>query len=201
MKIYGLTGNIGSGKSTVAEILRQLGAHVIDADDVAREIMRPGEPALQEVVLSFGRQVLRDDGTLDRKILASIAFSDEQKRKTLNRITHPKIERRIREKISTLKRDSVVFIEASLIDRKGGAGLSGIIDGLVVVSCPAEIRKQRAVNRLGVSTEDICRRIAAQLPEEKKAAQADFLIQNSSDLESLRAQVLKLWNVIVEDQG
>ncbi len=201
MRIYGLTGNIGSGKSTVAEILRQLGAHVIDADDVAREIMRPGEDALREVALSFGRQVLRDDGTLDRETLASIVFSDEQKRKILNRITHPRIEHRIRKKISALNGDSVVFIEASLIDRKGGEGLGDILDGLVVVSCPAEIREQRAIGRPGGSAEDIRRRIAAQLPEERKVAPADFLIENSSDPESLRAQVLELWDVLVDNRG
>lgn len=195
MKIYGLTGNIGSGKSTVAGMLREFGAFTVDADEVAREIVRPGEPALSEIVDCFGREVLRADGTLDRGALAGIVFADEGDRKRLNGITHPRILERIKEKISSRSGEPVVFVEASLIDR-GSGGLDELIDGLVVVTCPEELRERRVVSRDGMSTEEIRRRVASQMPEEQKAAQADFLIKNSFDMESLRARVHALFEAL-----
>ncbi|MXW22569.1 MAG: dephospho-CoA kinase [Candidatus Dadabacteria bacterium] len=196
MKIYGLTGNIGSGKSTVARMLRELGAFTLDADEVAREIVSPGEPALAEIVAGFGREILREDGTLDREALAEVVFADERERARLNRITHPRILERIKERISTRDDEQqMVFVEASLIDRKSG-GLNDLIDGLVVVTCPGELRERRVAERDGMSPEEIRRRMDSQMSEAEKASQADFLIENSSDMENLGAQVCALFEAL-----
>ncbi len=195
MKVYGLTGNIGSGKSTVAGMVRELGAFTVDADEVAREIVRPGEPALSEIIDRFGREVLSADGTLDRGALAEIVFADERARKRLNGITHPKILERIKEKISARSGEPIVFVEASLIDR-GRGGLDDLIDGLVVVTCPGELRERRVSVRDGMSLEEIRRRMDSQMSEEEKASQGDFLIKNSSDMENLRAQVQALFDAL-----
>ncbi len=188
MRIYGLTGNIGSGKSTVAQRLRELGAFTVDADEVAREIVRPGEPALAEIVNCFGREILRADGTLNRGALAKIVFASERDRERLNRITHPRILERIKEKISGQSGEQMVFVEASLIDREEG-GLNDLIDGLVVVTCPGELRERRVAARDSMLPEEIRRRMGSQMSETEKASQADFLIKNSSDMGSLRVQV------------
>ena len=195
MKIYGLTGNIGSGKSTVAGMLRELGAFTVDADEVAREIVRPGEPALLEIVNCFGRGVLLGDGTLDRGALAEIVFANERDRKRLNGITHPRILERIKEEISARGGEPIVFVEASLIDR-GSGGLDDLIDGLVVVTSPGELRERRVAARDGMSPEEIRRRMDSQVSEAEKASQADFLIKNSSDMESLRVQVHALFEAL-----
>lgn len=195
MKIYGLTGNIGSGKSTVAGMLREFGAFTVDADEVAREVVRPGEPALSEIVNCFGREILRADGTLDRGALAEIVFASERHRKRLNGITHPRILERIREKISDRSGEPIVFVEASLIDR-GSGGLDDLIDGLVVVTSPDELRERRVAARDGMSPEEIRRRMDSQMSEAEKASQADFLIKNSSDMESLRARVHALFEAL-----
>ena len=195
MKIYGLTGNIGSGKSTVARMLRELGAFTVDADEVAREIVRPGEPALAEIIACFGREVLGADGTLDRGALAEIVFANERDRRRLNGITHPRILERIREKISARSAEPMVFVEASLIDR-GSGGINDLIDGLVVVTCPGGLRERRVAARDGMSPEEIRRRMGSQVSEAEKASQADFLIKNSSDMESLRAQVHTLFKTL-----
>ncbi len=197
MKIYGLTGNIGSGKSTVAQMLRELGAFTLDADEVAREVVRPGESALAEIVACFGREVLSADGTLDRGALAKIVFASERDRKRLNGITHPRILERIKEKISARSGEGepIVFVEASLIDRRSG-GINDLIDGLVVVTCPDELRERRVAARDGLSPEEIRRRMDSQMSEAEKASQADFLIKNSSDIENLRTQVRALFEVL-----
>lgn len=196
MKIYGLTGNIGSGKSTVARMLREQGAFTLDADEMAREIVRPGEPALAEIVAGFGREILREDGTLNREALAEVVFADEKARERLNRITHPRILERIKEGISAREDEQqMVFVEASLVDRKSG-GLNDLIDGLVVVTCPWELREHRVAERDGMSPEEIRRRMDSQVSEVEKISQADFLIENSSDMENLDAQVRALFEIL-----
>ena len=192
MKIYGLTGNIGSGKSTVARMLRELGAFTVDADEVSREIVRPGEPALDAIAARFGRGVLRPDGSLNREKLAGVAFSDDRAREDLNAITHPRILERIREKISEMGKDGTAFVEAALIVENDGA-LAELLDGIVVVTCPPEIRRLRTVERGDVTAEQFRVRSEAQMSEDEKSSRADFLVKNDSDMESLRARVLALW--------
>ncbi len=179
----------------MAGMLRELGAFTVDADEVAREIVRPGEPALSEIVSCFGQEVLCSDGTLDRGALAEIVFANERDRRRLNGITHPRILERIKEKISARGSEPIVFVEASLIDR-GSGGLDDLIDGLVVVTSPDELRERRVAARDGMSPEEIRRRMDSQVSEEEKASQADFLIENSSHMESLRVQVRVLFEVL-----
>ena len=179
----------------MAGMLREFGAFTVDADEVAREIVRPGEPALSEIVDCFGGEVLSADGTLDRGALAEVVFANERDRKRLNGITHPRILERIKERISARGGEPIVFVEASLVDR-GSGGLDELIDGLVVVTCPEELRERRVAVRDGMSPEEIRRRMDSQMPEEEKAAQADFLIKNSSGMESLRAQVHALFEAL-----
>ncbi len=179
----------------MAGMLREFGAFTVDADEVAREVVRPGEPALSEIVNCFGREVLRADGTLDRGALAEIVFASERDRKRLNGITHPRILERIREKISDRSGEPIVFVEASLIDR-GSGGLDDLIDGLVVVTSPDELRERRVAARDGMSPEEIRRRMDSQMSEAEKASQADFLIKNSSDMESLRVRVHALFEAL-----
>jgi len=178
-------------------MLRELGAFTVDADEVAREVVRPGEPALAQIVACFGREVLSADGTLDRGTLAKIVFASERDRKRLNGITHPRILERIKEKISARSGEGepIVFVEASLIDRRSG-GINDLIDGLVVVTCPDELRERRVAARDGLSPEEIRRRMDSQMSEAEKASQADFLIKNSSDIENLRTQVRALFEVL-----
>ena len=191
MKVYGLTGNAGSGKSTVARMLRGLGAFTVDADDVAREIARPGEPALSEIVSRFGPEVLRADGTLDRAALADRVFSDRASRADLESITHPRILGRIREKLSEAEGE-IAFVEAAIMEDRDGP-LGSLLDGVVAVACPAEIRERRTAGREGMTPGRFRRLAAAQPSEEEKSAAADFLVENDSDLGTLRARVLSLW--------
>jgi len=195
MRVYGLTGNIGSGKSTVAQMLRELGAFTVDADEVAREIVQPGEPALTEIVSCFGEEILSENGTLDRGALAQIVFASESELKRLNQITHPRILEKIREKISVRSDEPRVFVEASLIDRKSG-GINDLIDRLVVVTCPRELRESRVLTRDDMSSEEIRRRMNSQVSEAEKVSQADFLIENSSTTENLRAHVYVMFEAL-----
>ena len=193
MRVYGLTGNIGSGKSTVARMLRELGAFTVDADEVAGEIVRPGEPALSEIAARFGREVLREDGTLDRAALADAAFSDPASLRDLNSITHPRILGRIREKLSGAGEESgVAFVEAALLEDRNGP-LGSLLDGVVAVTCPRETRERRTAGRAGMTPGRFRLRADAQPSEEEKTAPADFVLENASDMETLRSRVLSLW--------
>lgn len=190
MKI-GLTGGIGSGKSTVARLLTEHGAVVIDADAIAREIVEPGMPALAEIVDSFGATVLRSDGSLDRAALASVVFNDEAALARLNAITHPRIAERSAELIDAAPADSVVVYDMPLLVEQGSQALRGW-DAIVVVDAPDAVRLQRLVER-GLDADDARRRMAAQATREERLAAADHVIDNGGDLERLSQQVNVLW--------
>ncbi|HEY5948594.1 MAG TPA: dephospho-CoA kinase [Kofleriaceae bacterium] len=186
--VIGLTGGIASGKSAVAKLLQARGAAVIDADKLARDVVAPGQPALAELVARFGAAILAANGTLDRKRLAAIAFSDEQARRDLNRITHPRIASASAQAIATWSDAgaNVVFYEAALlIENRVHTGLSGVI----VVSAPAEIQQQRLMARDSLSAEDALARIAAQLPLADKLKVATWVIENHGDLDALTVEV------------
>ena len=189
MYLVGLTGGIGSGKSTVAERLRELGCDVIDADQVAREIVEPGEPALVELVERFGPAILADDGRLDRAALAGIVFVDDDARADLERITHPRIQRRIQERIlgsaaGATSRLTVVdhplLIESGQTDR---------FDALVVVVADEAVRLRRLVEHRGLASSDARARMHAQTDDGVRRAVATHVIENSGSLEQLHAQV------------
>jgi dephospho-CoA kinase len=186
--VIGLTGGIASGKSVAAKLLLARGAAVIDADQLARDVVAPGQPALAELVARFGAAILAHDGTLDRKRLAAIAFSDEQARRDLNRITHPRIAAASAKAISAWSDAgaNVVFYEAALlVENRAHTGLSG----LIVVAAPHEVQLQRLMARDQLSLEDATARIAAQLPLEAKRKVATWVIENHGNLDDLEREV------------
>jgi dephospho-CoA kinase len=191
-RVIGLTGGIGSGKSTVARILRELGAPVVDADDLARRVVEPGRPAYDDIVSEFGPGVLAADGTLDRKRLADIVFADADKRKRLQQITHPRIAQMSQAETAAhaARGAPVVVYEAALLVENG---IHRALDGLIVVSATPEEQLARAVARDGM-TEDAARaRIASQLPLADKLAVATHIIYNTGPVDDTRRQVEALW--------
>jgi dephospho-CoA kinase len=191
MRFVGLTGGIGSGKSTVAAMLRDRGAIVLDADDFAREAVRPGTDALRRVAERFGPEVLAADGTLDRQELAAIVFADPDALGDLEAIVHPEVRRSIAEGVQdNIDTDNVVVLVNPLLIEMG---THRDCDVVVVVSTSPETQVRRAVTR-GLTEDDVRARIAAQLPLEQRAAQADVLLDNEGTLEELEAQVDRLWD-------
>ncbi len=197
MKIIGLTGNIACGKSVVAGMFRELGASVIDADQVARLVVEPGQPAWKEIVERFGEGVLNPDGTINRRRLGEIVFRDAEKREELNRITHPRIIEKIRELIEEHRKEGarVVIVEATLIVEKGG--MKPIIGDLIVVTADEETQIKRLTQRIGLSREEALLRIKSQMPISEKVKHATYVIDNSGDLEKTREQVKRVWEMIM----
>ncbi len=197
MKVIGLTGNIACGKSVVAGMFRELGASVIDADQVARLVVEPGQPAWKEIVERFGEGVLNPDGTINRRRLGEIVFRDAEKREELNRITHPRIIEKIRELIEEHRKEGarVVIVEATLIVEKGG--MKPIIGDLIVVTADEETQIMRLTQRVGLSREEALLRIKSQMPVSEKVKHATYVIDNSGDLEKTREQVKRVWEMIM----
>ncbi|MEW9081456.1 dephospho-CoA kinase [Caldanaerobacter subterraneus] len=191
MRVVGLTGGIGSGKSTVSEILAKLGAKIIDADLVSREIMEKGKEAYNEIVDCFGKEILDKEGNIDRKKLGSIVFSDKEKLKRLNEITHPKIIDKIKKMIEEEKdKDKVIVIDAALLIE---TGLYKLVDEVWLVVVDIDTQIKRVMERDGFSCEEALKRIKSQMPLEEKIKYADFIINNSKDLRKTEEQVRLLW--------
>ncbi|MCG0277761.1 MAG: dephospho-CoA kinase [Thermanaeromonas sp.] len=193
MIVIGLTGGIGAGKSTVARFLEELGAKVIDADRVARKVVEPGRPAWEEIKAVFGPRYFHADGSIDRRALGNLIFSDERAREKLNAITHPKIKDEIQKEIEAYRREEpggVVVIEAPLLLE---AGMQDMVDEVWVVTAPEEVRLERLVKRDNLSREEALKRIRAQLPEEVRLKYATRIIDTGGDLEATRAAVLAAW--------
>jgi dephospho-CoA kinase len=190
MLVFGLTGNIGTGKSTVARLFAEHGVPVIDADQVAREVVAPGTPGLAEVAGRFPG-VLTPSGELDRKALAERVFADAQERAALNAILHPRIGAEVRTRLDRLaaRGAPVALYEAALIVENG---LHHGLDGLIVVNAPVEEQIRRLRLRDGMSDEEARSRIRAQLPAHEKVKAADFVIENTGAPELLRAQVARV---------
>lgn len=186
--MLGLTGGIASGKSTVARLLRERGAAVVDADLLARQVVEPGQPALAELVARFGTQILTPDGLLDRKRLGAIAFADPQARADLGRITHPRIAAASASAIATWADAgaNVVFYEAALlVENRAHLGLAG----LIVVSASAEVQHARLVARDGLTADEATARIVAQAPLADKLAVATWVIENQGEPAALGSEV------------
>ena len=186
-----LTGGIGSGKSTVSRLLAEKGAIIVDADAIAREIVEPGEPALEEIRVAFGSEVIDADGLLRRSKLAEIVFDDPDALARLNAITHPRIAARSAELLEAAPADAVVVYDMPLLVEQGPQALSGW-DAIVVVDAPDELRLTRLIAR-GVDRDDAQRRMAAQVSRDVRLAAADHVIDNSGDLMSLERSVDALW--------
>ena len=196
--LVGLTGGIATGKSTVSEILRGLGAVVLDADVLAREVVEPGQPALEAIVREFGREVLQPDGRLDRKRLAAIVFAAPERRKRLEAITHPAIRDRFVGRLAELEAqgvDGLVFWDAPVMIETGG---HKAMERLVVVVTDAATQRARAVSRDGDAA-DVERRIANQMPLEDKARLADYVIDNSRDRAATEARTREVHAALLRD--
>ncbi len=189
--ILGVTGGIASGKSTVTRMLESLGAAVVSADELAREVVRPGAEPLQELVRRFGRDILLPDGNLDRQALGKRIFADPEARNDLNRILHPAIGELSRKRLrEAAARNRLVVYEVPLLFE---VGAEGRVDAVLVVTVSEDLQRRRLEERDGLSPEEVDARIASQLPQEEKVARADFVVDNSGSLEQTKAQVNEIF--------
>ena len=196
----GLTGGIAAGKTVVGEMFVAVGAHLIQADQIARDLMRPGETVYTEVVRSFGREILNHDGTINRAKLAEVAFggTKSSRVKELNQIVHPAVIRRQEQWMDDVGRNNphaVAIVEAALILE---AGVADRFDRLIVVTCNEGQRVARFAARhhmqLDAARKEVTRRMSAQLPDKDKIDAADYVIDNSGSLENTNQQVSIVWN-------
>ena len=192
MKVIGLTGGIGSGKSTVAQFLAELGTVIINADEVGHEIFQPGTEAWREVVAAFGPQIITRDNVIDRGKLGTLVFSDVEARAKLNRIMHPPIYRMVKAQIDQCRRQGVgvVVLEAPLLLE---TGWSSLVDEVWVAAAFETTVLKRLRARSGLSEPASLARIRSQLPSEERIKHADVVIDNDGNLDELKAKVKELW--------
>ena len=200
MRVIGLTGGIASGVTLVAGMFRELGAVVIEADQVSREVVQPGTSTLRKIVEAFGPEVVAPDGTLDRRRLGQIVFEDPSARVRLNALTHPAIRRRIWERIADVRHDdpeALVIVDIPLLlDTVGPETFD--LDGVIVVTATPDLQITRTMKRDGLTREEAQRRVDAQRPVALKAAEADWVVDNTSTVAHTRSQVEALWKQLTE---
>jgi dephospho-CoA kinase len=192
----GLTGGVGAGKSTVARALADLGVVVIDADALAREVVRPGTPGLAAVVAEFGPEVLGPDGALDRPRLGALVFADPDRRAALEAIVHPLVRRRAAELEAAAPAGALVVHDIPLLAETGQAGS---FDAVLVVDVPPEVQVERLVRDRGWSADEAAARIAAQATRDDRLAVATHVIDNSGALEDLRRRVAEVFVELSEE--
>jgi dephospho-CoA kinase len=205
-RIAGLSGGIGSGKSTVATLLAGLGATVIDADAIVHELQAPGSPVLQELAEAFGPEILDTAGALDRAALGAIVFEDAEARKRLGAIMHPRVGVEMMRRLAEA-RDSgalLIVLDIPLLfeGMKAGTGISNQLgfDATIAVHVPEALQIERQIERDGCSREEALRRIHAQLPIDEKRDMADFVIDNSGSREATERQVRELYRRLTSDR-
>lgn len=189
----GLTGGIASGKSTVSAMLTELGAALVDADRIAREVVEPGTAELSEIARAFGEDVLHEDGTLNRKRLGAIVFADAAQRKRLEQIVHPAIRRIMRQRMAELEKADpkrLVVVDVPLLFE---SGLQGMFERVMLVYVPPDVQLKRLMARDDLTREQALDRIGAQMPMERKRELADIIIDNSGSKDETREQVLQFW--------
>jgi len=189
----GLTGSIGVGKSFVASVFEELGCHVLDADQTAREVVMPGTPGLKALTEAFGEEILQSDGTLDRKQLGALVFADESQRQRLNHILHPFIIARQDAILTEWEREDprgIGIVDAALMIESGGYRR---FDKLIVVHCRPVVQLERLMLRDKLSRDEAQRRIDSQMPQAEKQKYADYLIDTSDGFELTRAQVGRVY--------
>jgi dephospho-CoA kinase len=199
--LVGVTGGIASGKTVVAKMLEALGAPIIDFDVLARQVVEPGEPAFTQVVDYFGKQILQEDGSLDRKKLSRIVFQDTEKRTQLEDFTHPPIYEAFLKGVNAITdKDPEAIIQAVvplLIEKN----LQSIFDKVLVVYVPQEKQIERLVERDGISIGEAAHMLKAQLPIDEKLAYADFVVNNEGSMEETKRQVEEIWLELKRLQG
>ncbi|MBS3975216.1 MAG: dephospho-CoA kinase [Syntrophomonadaceae bacterium] len=196
MIVIGLTGGMASGKTSVARMLAKLGAHVIDADVIAKKLVAPGQPALRLLADIFGPGIIQPDGKLNRGALAAIVFNDHEKLEKLNAVLHPLVIQKTMDKLRIFKEtqpDSVIIIDAPLLLE---AGMTKLVDEVWVVIAGEEEQIKRAVNRKNLSREEAKKRLAAQMPLKEKLKYANKVIDNSGSISSTAGQVKTLWEKV-----
>ena len=191
----GVTGNIASGKSSVCRELARRGALVVDADQLAREVVAPGSPVLEQLVGEFGEEILKSDGSLDRDYLGDLVFSDPDARQRLNAIIHPAIAGLSTQRLQELRDAAPLIIyEAPLLYE---VGADARVDKVLLVTIDPEVQLARLMERDGLDEQSARQRIAAQMPQEQKADRADYLVDNSASREKTIAQIERLWPLLV----
>jgi dephospho-CoA kinase len=194
--LLGVTGGIASGKTTIADMLKELGAHTIDFDILARHVVEPGKQALKEIIAYFGDKVILNNGHLDRKKLSEIVFQDDEKRKRLESIVHPYIfeefTRRVRE---IAKKDPYAIIQA-VIPLLFEVRLQHLVHKILVVYVPKQRQIERLIMRDGITKEEAADRLKAQLPISEKVIYGDFMINNDCPVEETKKQVEDLWQAL-----
>jgi dephospho-CoA kinase len=198
MLLVGLTGNIGSGKSTVTRLLSELGATIIDADVLARRAVELGTPAYDRIVSRWGHDIISPDGQLDRGALRRVVFADQNQLEELNRIVHPEVER-LRDRLideARARGDRIVVCDIPLLFEKK---MADRFDRIVLVDAPRPLRLERLVRDRGLRETEAMEMIAAQMPAELKRARADFILQNDGTLRQLEHQVHETWATLLQE--
>ncbi len=198
MKKIGLTGGIASGKSTVSDMLRDVGALIIDADLVAREIVAPGSQALTEIGAEFGDQVIDESGVLRRDLLSKIVFNNPEKLNKLNEITHSRIISTIESRIQSYEMagEQLIFLDAALLIE---LELGYLVDEIWLIVIDKNLQIERLMNRESMSRNDALKIIDSQMPLEEKKAKADVLIDNSDSVEKLKENLKDRWHKLTEE--
>lgn len=198
MRLIGLTGNIASGKSAVTDMLADRGATIIDADILAREAVMKGSPALDSIVEKWGREILDDDGNLDRAKLRSRVFEDQSDLDALNEIVHPEVQRLRSDEIRAARErgDKVVVCVIPLLFERH---LADEFETIILVDAPRSVRLERIVRDRNIDEAEAMKMIAAQMPADLKRARADYVIENAGTREELEDEVDRVWQSIVGD--
>ena len=196
MIVVGVAGGIGSGKTAVTDVMGARGAIVVDADVIARDIVAPGSPCLEEIRSAFGDHVLHEDGSLNREALATIVFTDESARLQLNEITHPRINDEMKRQIAlTHARDGVCLIAIPLLVSEHRERLG--LDAIIVVDCPTEIALERLVTDRQFDRDHARSRIASQISRDERNALGDYVVVNDGTRDQLERKIDDLWSVLL----
>ena len=193
MQVIGLTGGIATGKSTVSAMLKKAGARIIDADRIARAVVKKGLPAYRDIVDHFGSGVLLPDGEIDRNVLGDIIFNDPQKKQLLNRIVHPRVKKEVNrqlKRIETTHPKAVAILDIPLLIE---AGMHNDLSDIIVVYAPQHIQIKRLMQRDRISEADALARVRSQMPIEEKKQQATIVIDNSGTIENTRRQTIDIF--------
>ncbi len=189
----GLTGGIGSGKTTAANLFHELGIPVIDADNIAHTLVSKGQPALREIVRNFGAAILDEDGSLDRDKLRDIIFSSPSQKKLLESILHPLVYKEMQRQMDSMDRPYVILSIPLLLE----TGMQHLVDRILVIDCPVEIQFERVKQRNGLTDDRIASIIGAQIPRTKRISAADDIVNNSGSTSKLAEQIKKLHNLYI----